>query len=47
MGFIVKHSKGGAKGSDLTEELGVFFILVRTEIFIELTRISNIQLSCC
>ena len=46
MGFIVKHSKGGAKGSDLTEELGVFF-MVRTEIFIELTRINNIQLSCC
>ena len=35
MGFIVKHSKkGGAKGSDLTEELGVFF-MVRTGIFMD------------
>ena len=32
---IRKQSKGGAIGSDLTGELGVFFMLVWTSLFID------------
>ena len=43
-GSIKKQSKGGAIGSDLTGELGVFFMLVWTSIFIERVKYATLDI---
>ena len=46
-GSIKKQSKGGAIGSDLTGELGVFFMLVWTTIFIDRVKYATIDIPDC
>ena len=43
-GSIKKQSKGGVIGSDLTGELGVFFMLVWTSIFIDRVKYATLDI---